>query len=49
MEKKVDIFLIFVLNGLQVQKAISYHLITSPQMIPNRPILKLARPLMISL
>jgi len=25
MEKKVDIFLIFVLNVLQVQKAISYH------------------------
>ena len=27
MEKKVDIFLIFVLNVLQVQKAISYHLL----------------------
>jgi hypothetical protein len=26
MEKKVDIFLIFVLNVLQVQKAIPYHL-----------------------
>jgi len=28
MEKKVDIFLIFVLNVMQVQKAISYHLIS---------------------
>ena len=27
MEKKVDIFLIFVLSVLQVQKAISYHLL----------------------
>jgi hypothetical protein len=26
MEQKVDIFLIFLLNVLQVQKAISYHL-----------------------
>jgi len=28
IEKKVEIFLIFVLNVLQIQKAIFYHFIT---------------------
>ncbi|MEE9365250.1 MAG: hypothetical protein V3W44_01055, partial [Dehalococcoidales bacterium] len=34
-EKKVDIFLIFVLNVLQVQKAISYHLMKLPNDFPG--------------
>ena len=38
IEKKVDIFLIFVLNVLQVQKAISYH----PQKDAGQPVGKRA-------